>query len=199
MDSKNHMEDKMKKRNVFLFIGVCVTLVILLIGVHVIQEEKRQEQIVAYLAESENFYVKFDFDNVEKCYDMLDNLNYDTSKRREILDYDKKVYPDAFAYYTAINKLNDSLHSGSYPSLSKLIENMTIPTQKFELLEINDESMIGQYIKSVKSNPMFSIFNEEYIYENKYNLDYGLTSWGFAYVIETYTEILADEQFPYLQ
>lgn len=141
----------------------------------------------------------FDFDGIENCYKMLDELDYDTSKQREILEYDRTVYQDAYAYFVAINDVDEKLHNRGYSSLKALINKMKTPTKKFEKLDINLDSEIGQYISNVRSNIMYITFNAEYVDSTKYDLDYGLTSWGFAYVIETYTEEIVKIDFPYIR
>ncbi len=208
-----HCGKKLKKSKLILPVVLIVIIVAGCAGGYLgwnqyqkIQEEKRieaerqrQEQIANLLAQVDELYVSFDFDEIENCYDALDDLQYDTSKQREILEYDRSVYKDAYAYYTAIKEVDDKLHQGGYTSLSFLISTMKAPTKKFEALEINLESEIGKYISQVRNNVMYSTFNSEYVNGTEYDLDYGLTSWGFELVIETYTEQIAAEKFPYIQ
>ena len=162
-------------------------------------EKQRQEQIDNLLAQVDGLYASFDFAGIEKCYDSLDELQYDTSKQRKILEYDKSVYEDAYTYYTSIEKVNSKIHEGGYGSLKELVDTIKTPTKNFETLEINYESEVGKYISSVKNNVMYSTFNAEFINNEKYDLDNGLTSWGYADIIETYTDYILEEKFPYIQ
>lgn len=198
-----------------------LVLLILLVGVIIIfggggyfgwnqyqklQEEKRieaekqkQEQIDNLLAQVDGLYASFDFEGIEDCYDSLDELQYDTSKHRKILEYDKSVYEDAYNYYTGIESVNSKIHEGGYGSLKKLVDTIKTPTKNFETLEINYESEIGKYISSVRNNVMYSTFNAEFINNEKYDLDDGLTSWGYADIIKTYTDYILEEKFPHIQ
>lgn len=162
-------------------------------------EKQRQEKIDNLLAQVDGLYASFDFEGVEKCYDSLEELQYDTSKQRKILEYDKSVYEDAYAYYTAINNVNSKLYKGGYGSLESLVNTLRTPTKNFEALEINYNSEIGMYINNVRSNVMYNMFNSEYVNSTKYDLDYGLTSWGYADIIKTYTNYILEEKFPYMQ
>jgi hypothetical protein len=163
------------------------------------QEAKRQAQIENLLKQSEEAYAVFDFDTVAQCYDELESLDYDISQQRKLLEYDMSVYEDAYGYYIAICDVDTKLHSGSYNSLRTLINTMKTPTDKFEALEINTDSEIGQYINNVRSNIMYQIFTSDYVYSDEYDLDYGLTKSGYAYIISTNTEIIVQEQFPYIE
>ncbi|MCI8326699.1 MAG: cbb3-type cytochrome oxidase assembly protein CcoS [Lachnospiraceae bacterium] len=186
----------MNNNKLIILIVVAVLVVVCIVGAFWwgMQKKQQEEQIEGYLNKVDELYKDFDFEGIEECYDALDTLEYDVSKQREILEYDRKVYEDAYAYYVAINNVNDKLHTGGYSSLRNLIDTMKTPTRNFEALEINTDSEIGKYIGGVKSNIMYETFNSEYVNSTKYNLDYGLTSWGYAYVIETYTEQIAKEE-----
>lgn len=162
-------------------------------------EKQRQEQIDSILAQVNELYASFDFEGVEKCYNSLDELQYDTSKQRKILEYDKSVYEDAYAYYTAVNNVNSRLYKKEYDSLELLVNTLRTPTKNFEKLEINTDSKIGMYISNVRNNVMYNTFNSEFINNTEYDLDYGLTTAGYAYVIETYMEQITKEKFPYMQ
>lgn len=161
-----------------------------------IQNEKYIEKL---LIKVETLYTEFDFDGIEKCYDALDKLEYNTSTQREILEYDRNVYEDAYAYYVAIKNVNDKVHNGTYGSLRALINTMEIPTKNFETLEINSDSEIGRYIERVRNNVIYDAFNSEYLNSTKLDLDSGLTSWGYEYLIGLYTEEIVAEKFPHIE
>ncbi len=121
------------------------------------------------------------------------------SKQREILEYDRQVYPDAYAYYESIKDVDEKLHNGEYNSLRALINKMISPTKNFEALEINRDSEIGKYINNVRNNNMYTMFNSEFVNSTEYDLDYYLTSWGYVTILETYTEEIVKEKFPYIK
>jgi hypothetical protein len=201
-----HCNRRIKKNKFILPVIIVILLLIVCVGVFYgtkqyqkIQAEKRQVQIESLLVQIDEFYAVLDFDSIQKNYDALEELHYDVSKQREILDYDRKVYPDAYAYYEAINDINDKLHNGDYNSLRELVNKMKNPTENFEALEINNDSEIGKYINNIRGNIMYSMFNSEYVNSTKYDLDYYLTSQGYAIILETYTEELVKEKFPYIE
>ncbi len=164
-----------------------------------IEEEQRQEQISNLLTQVEELYVSFDFDAIEKCYDELYELQYDVSEQREILDYDRSVYKDAYAYFEAINDFSDKLNKGGYGSLRTLVDTMKKPTKNFLALEINLDSEIGKYIGVVRDSIMFTMFNSEFVNSEKYNLDYRYTKKDYEYIIDSYTDAIIKEEFPYIQ
>lgn len=198
-----HCEKKLKKNKYIIPVIIVVVLIIACVGVFFgwkqyqkVQEEKRQEKIESLLTQVDEAYSIFDFDGIEDCYDALDDLNYDMSKQREILEYDRKVYTDAYAYYQAISDVDRRLHNGDYTSLRALINKMITPTKNFEALEINTDSEIGKYISNVRNNIMYTMFNSEFVNSTKYDLDYYLTSWGYVTILEGYTEAIVKEEFP---
>ena len=77
-----------------------------------------------------------------------------------------------------------------------LINGLITPTEKFEMLEINLDSRIGQYISNVQSSVMYEEFNYLYVNGTEFDLDYYLTSSMYGYIISVYTEELANIDFP---
>lgn len=197
---------RVKKNKVILSVIIVILLSIICAGAFYgwkqyqkMQEEKRQAQIESLLEKVDEFYKIFDFDSIEKSYDALEELHYDVLKQREILEYDRKVYPAAYAYYEAINDINEKLHNGDYNSLRTLVDKMKDPTENFEALKINNDSQIGKYINNVRSSIMYSIFNSEFVNSTEYDLDYYLTTWGYVTILQTYTEEIVKEKFPYIE
>lgn len=197
---------RIKKNKFILPVIIIILLLIVCIGAFYglrqyqkIQAEKRQAQIESLLAQIDEYYAVFDFDSIEKYYDALEELNYDVSKQREVLEYDRKVYPDAYAYYEAINEINEKLHNGDYDSLRALVNEMKNPTEHFETLEINNDSEIGKYINNTRGSIMYSMFNSEFVNSTEIDLDYYLTSRGYASILQTYTESIVKEKFPYIE
>lgn len=197
---------QVKRSKVILPVIIVILLLMTCVGLFYgwkqyqkIQEEKRQTQIENLLIQVDELYAVFDFEGIENNYDALEELHYDVSKRREILEYDKQVYPDAYAYYEAINNINEKLHNGDYNSLRALVNTMKNPTENFEALEINSDSEIGKYINNIKGNIMYNMFNSEFVNSTEYDLDYYLTSWGYVTILETYTEKIVKEKFPYIE
>ena len=201
-----HCGKKLKRNKFIIPVIMVLILIIACVGIFFgwkqyqkVQEEKRQEKIENLLTQVDEAYAKFDFDGIEECYDTLDGLQYDTSKQREILEYDRLVYADAYAYYQAINDVDERLHNGDYSSLRALMNKMITPTKNFEALEINNDSKIGKYISNVRNNIMYTMFNSEFVNSTEYDLDYYLTSWGYVTILETYTEEIVKEEFPYVE
>lgn len=197
---------RMKKNKVMLPMIAVILLIVVCVGAFYgwkqyqrVQAEKRQTQIENLLAQIDELYAIFDFDSIEENYDALEALQYDVAKQREVLEYDRKVYPDAYAYYEAINDINKKLHNGDYNSLRILVNELKSPTENFEALEINSDSEIGKYIDKIRGNIMYNMLNSEYVNSSKYDLDYYLTSGGYATVLRMHTEEIAKEKFPYIE
>lgn len=197
---------KLKKNKFIIPVIIVVVLIIACVGAFFgwnqyqkVQEVRRQEKIENLLTQVGEAYAIFDFDSIEECYDALDDIYYNTSKQREVLEYDRKVYTEAYAYYQAIKDVDKRLHNGDYGSLRALINKMTTPTKNFETLEINNDSKIGKYISNVRNNIMYTTFNSEFVNSTEYDLDYYLTSRGYEYILKTYTEEILKEKFPYMQ
>ena len=193
---------RLKKRNVILPLIIGIILIIICVGAYAgkqyqINQEKKINNI---LAQVDILYSTFSFDEIEKCYDQLDALHYDTAKQRKLLEYDKEVYPAAYAYYQAITDADNKLHSGKYNSLDSMINGLKTPTKNFEALEINTDSEIGKYINNVRNNFMYITFNAQFVNADlQYSLDYYLTSGGYVIILETYTEEIVKEKFPYIK
>lgn len=192
---------RLKKNKFILLIIIIILLIITCVGVvfgwkqyQKIQEEK----IESILTQVDELYSDFDFDGIEKKYDALDKLKYDTSKQREILEYDRTVYEDAYAYYQSIKDVNERLYNGDYSSLRALINEMITPTKNFEALEINNDSEIGKYINNVRNNVMYTSFNVDFVNNTNCDLDYYLTSLGYVSILKTYTGEIVKEDFPYI-
>lgn len=198
--------NKRVKKNVFILpVIILISMLVVCVGIFYgmkqyqkIKEEKRKMQIESLLSQIDKLYAVFDFESIEKKYNELEGLHCDMKKQREILAYDKKVYPDAYAYFEAINEINKILHSGNYYSLNGLVNKMKKPTDNFNVLEINLDSEIGKYINNVRSNSMYTMFNSEFVNSSKNNLDYYLTTRGYAGILQIYTEEIAKEKFPYI-
>jgi len=73
---------------------------------------------------------------------------------------------------------------------------MKKPINEFDKLPINEDSEYGRYIKSIKNNPMYTTFKAQYIDSDSIDLDYGLTSGGYAYIITVYTEKILEVELP---
>lgn len=161
-------------------------------------EEEKQIKIEELLSKSKEYYAIADFGSVAKCYEELDSLSYDIKKESEILDYDKAVYDKASKYYMSIYTVYNTIKSGQYDSLKGLRDSLVTPTNEFDSLEVNQNSLLGQYIENVRNSVVYTTFNSEFIYELDYDLDYGLTSWGYEVVICTYLEELLKIKCPYV-
>lgn len=201
-----HCGKKLKKNKFVIPVIIVVVLIVVCVGVifgwkqyQKVQEEKRQEKIENLLTQIDEAYAKCDFNTIEECYNALDDLQYDTSKQREILEYDRLVYTDAYTYYQTINDVDERLHNGNYSSLRALMNKMITPTKNFDALEINSDSKIGKYISNVRNNIMYTMFNSKFVNSTEYDLDYYLTTWGYVTILETYTERIVKEEFPYLE
>lgn len=162
-----------------------------------IKEKERQEQIKQLIRQSEEDYKKFDFENVFKCYSQLDGLNYNTKELRIIAEYDQSVIETTKIFYQTLVDVDSKLFNRDYISLRALVNTLKQPMKDFDELEINTESSLGQYINNIRTHNMYIGLQSEFVNNDQYDLDYGLTTNGFATCISIYTEQLIKEPFPY--
>ncbi len=148
------------------------------------------------LEKLDEVYPSLNFPIIYTYYDALDDIGYDTSVAREAAEYDQDIYADALDVYNGLQDVNNKLHNSDYSSLSALMNRYDSIIDKAATLEINENSKIGAYLNDVTSDFWYSSYKSVY-YHTTIDLDYGLTSWGHAYIITTYTEPLAAIEFPY--
>ncbi|MCR4658302.1 MAG: zinc ribbon domain-containing protein [Lachnospiraceae bacterium] len=161
-------------------------------------EDKRLDQIDDLLLEIDEAYQIPDFDKIEECYDSLDALKYDTTKQRSVLEYDKFVYEEVYAYYVAMRNFDDALNNHSYKSLKELVDGMKPYLEKITELSVNEDSKLGRYIKEVQDNPMLAGLLYTYYGDNiDIDLDYALTQSDHVMILRTYTSELVNIEFPY--
>lgn len=200
MASKN----KLRNGKIIICFGIILFIVVVVIiygreQYLKIKEDNKEKKVEDLLKHVDEAYMNLALDDVEEYYDELDKLNYDTTKQREILKYDKQVYKDAYEYFEKINDVDKRLHNGKYYSLRALMDELKEPTKRFDALEINEDSKIGKYIWNVRNNIMYEGLNLQFVNNSEIDLDYSLTSWGYVTVLETYTEEIVKEIFPYLR
>lgn len=117
-------------------------------------------------------------------------------KQKEIQNYDESVYETVINFHDTFESVDERIRTRNYTSLEGLIETLEKPINDFDNLLINEESEYGQYIKSVKNNIMYTTFKSQYIENDSLDLDYGLTSGGYAYLITIYTEEILKIELP---
>lgn len=161
-----------------------------------IAEEQRQEKISQLLTSIDASYKNADFPSVLNLLDELDGLSYDTSEARNILAYNEEVYPVAHDFYNTIVETDKIMKNRSTSSLNALAASLRDPFKKFDDLPINEDTPIGQYIKKVRNNVMYSTFKSEFLYSSN-SFDIPLTQGGYFIIMEIYTDELASIEFPY--
>ena len=84
-----HCGRKLKKEKSKIKMPVIICIVVVLVGTLAgfVWMKNREEKIQTCLAKVNELYSSGDFDGVEKCYDSLDELHYNTSSQRVILEY----------------------------------------------------------------------------------------------------------------
>lgn len=200
------------KKVIIIVVSIAVIVIGFLIGIKVhearqraieeqkrIEEEQRQEKIADIQKKVEVAYKKADFTRVESYYDELDNLGFDTSSQREILSYDKEMFPVAYDFYIKMKDADNDITNMSASSLNALVETLKIPFEKMNDAEVNSSSKIGQYITDVRSNSMYYFFESEFINDSSKDLDNWLVKNGYYTVLKIYTNELAGIEFPYVQ
>ncbi len=116
--------------------------------------------------------------------------------KKSIQEYDNSVVETVTEFYDTLKTTEEKIKNNDYNSLKNLIKTLKKPIENFEKLPINEDSEYGLYIKSIRNNPMYITFKKEFIDSNSYDLDYGLTSWAYSYIIKTDIEEILKEKFP---
>lgn len=194
---------KGKKKGIIIAAGVLLIVIIIAVSAlgvkqyNKVQEKKRQEKIQTILSDVDEYYAEGDFKNIEASYDKLDQLKYDTGKKRIILQYDEEVYDVVNDFVNTLNDVKSKLDKNSYSSLRGLLNSLKTPMNKLEKLEVNTDSEIGKYVSGVTSNIMYTAFKSEYIYNETLDVDYWLTKSTHDSLITTYVDEILKVQYPY--
>ena len=185
-------------------IGALVLIVSFIVCKQVIKynnikkEQLRQSQIKNIKEDIDEYYCKADFESIETCMTQLEELNYDTSDINKILEYDIVTYPLALDFYFALRETQNDLQNHNYTSIKNEFRKLKKEFDKFDELEINEESKIGQWIQEVRTSADYiafktAILNDEYI--NKITDD-SFTEMIFADVLSGTMKPLLNYEFP---
>lgn len=158
------------------------------------KERQNQLKIEKIINNIDDIYCEYNFNEIEKLYDELDDLNYDTTLMRELLEYDKSVYDAVIDYNTTLKSVDEGVYNSG--SLRELLNTLIAPTKTFENLEINTESMLGTYISNVRNNLSYSLFNSEFIESEQYDVDSGIVSQGYRNLVKYYTGNILEIEIP---
>ena len=189
-----------KRVKVMICIGIFVVLlVIVIVSIFFLKKANRQKRIDSLLMQLEQYYQKLDLDNAEKCIDELGELNYENiADIREKLEYDKSVQKDVIEFYNDITDADTKLKNYSVTSMNMLMSNLKETLNEFDELPENENTELGQYIKSVKNNTMYKTLKSQLDTDiDKVDFDYGLVREGYIMVFETYTDEILKIEFPY--
>lgn len=195
--------NKQKKKTIYLVASILLIIAIIVastLGIKQyskIQEEKRQEKIQEILSDVDKYYAVGDFEKIEDSYDKLDELKYDTSKKRKVLMYDEETYSAVNDFYNAFNSAKSQLSDNSYSSLRDLLNSLKTPMNKLDKLEVNMDSEIGKYVYNIKGNIMYTTFKSEYIDNEELDVDYWLTTLTYDTLITTYVDEILKVEYPY--
>lgn len=127
--------------------------------------------------------------------------NYQAQKKiqehnRIIQEYDDSVRETVLNFHDTFATVDEKIRNENYKSLEDLVDTMKKPIEEFDQLPINEDSEFGQYIQTIKNNTMYTTFKMQYIDNDSYDLDYGLTTRGYAYLITIYTEKILEIDLP---
>ena len=117
-------------------------------------------------------------------------------KQKTIQEYNESVYETVVDFHNAFKLVDEKVKTRNYTSLESVVNTLRTPIKNFDKLPINTDSELGQYIGSIKHNSMYTTFKAQYIDNDYYDLDYGLTSGGYARIISVYTEKILEVELP---
>ena len=84
-------------------------------------------------------------------------------KQKATQEYDDSVYETVMNFHDVFESVDEKIRNRNYSSLENLVDTMKKPINEFDKLPINEDSEFGQYIKSIKNNPMYFTFKAQYI------------------------------------
>lgn len=190
----------LKKKSIMKIISIAIILIVIASAFFVayeIYEKEKAKQIQQCEESAKRYMAEAEYDLAEECYDKLDQWHIDTQSERILLNYERRIRPEVLAFDASIEKIRDDLKNRNYDSLSSKVNELKEPMDRLEQLEINLDSLYGQYISSMIDNPLYKVIRDDYIDSNNYNLDSGLTSWGYEMIIHDLLEELCNESTMY--
>lgn len=213
---RNEISDKARKcpkcgervkkidKEIFILVGVVITIIlVIIIGTFLIKKtnEKRelirQTKISECLNRLESYYLEANFDNVEASINQLDELKYDTTIFKSVLEYDREVYEPALDFYENIRDTQSRVKNKNYTSISQEYKDFKIAAEAFEALPENSDSKIGQWIISLKTSSEYQVFKTiildsyaDTVEDNSY------TDWIPADMLTKTLEPLKKYEFP---
>lgn len=98
-------------------------------------------------------------------------------------------------FYGAIKELNNKV-TESYSSLQSLVNNVSDEVNAFEEIASTENLKHSEYFENVKSDPMYVKFKTEFVEAAMYDLDYPLTTLGYAIIIKTCTDPILSIEYP---
>lgn len=111
------------------------------------------------------------------------------------IETDYKVIKD---FYDALYNLNKTIDNGNYTSLTAELAKIYPVMDKFEEQALLSDSEYKTYFDEICANNMYIGFKEQYYMNvDQYDLDYPLTQYGYALIIETYTEGILAVKLPF--
>lgn len=212
----NEISDKAKKcpkcgkrvkeidKKLLLIVSVAIAVILVIIsGVFLVKqtnerrELERQAKIDECLDRLESFYLEADFDNVEVCINELDELKYDTTIQKSVLEYDREVYESALDFYENIRDTQSRVRNREYTSISKEYKDFKTASEKFEALPENSDSKIGQWIIELKTSSDYKAFKMVVLDDYAESVeDNSFTDWIPADMLATTLEPLKKFAFP---
>ncbi|MBO4997063.1 MAG: zinc ribbon domain-containing protein [Lachnospira sp.] len=153
-------------------------------------EEEKKAKIDELLKKVEELYKDQNFDQVSNIYDELEKLGYELGSKRDTLEYDKTVAKDIAEFHSTLKKVDSNLESGSYLSIREELDKLKKPMKTIKNLETNPYSKLSNYALNIRSNLMFDLLYDQYVYSAETNVDHGLVQNGYAMIVTTYTDEL---------
>lgn len=162
-------------------------------------EADRQAHIAETIEQIERLYLLADFDAIEEKLDYLDILQYDTVEMREVLTYDREVYPKCIEYLQSQNNTYNELINRSYRSITSTLRGFKSQTEAFKKIEINSKSIIGEWINTYRASVEFTAFDSVMLSEEYLNAieDNYYTDWIHADAISVAMKELMQERYKF--
>ncbi|WP_026506942.1 zinc ribbon domain-containing protein [Butyrivibrio sp. MC2013] len=152
------------------------------------------------LKQIDDLYDNADFEKIEECLKQLESIQYDTAEMREILEYDKSIYPTCAEYYKCLQETYETLHKRTYSSITTTIKKLQHETDNLKSLKIDQRSKLGLWLNTYRKSSdfvacdMVMFGNNGYVYMIE---DDSFTDWIYADTISIMLQDLVGNKYAF--
>ena len=182
-----------------IMIAACILCMVIVgaLGIVYRTNNKKEAEIKRIKAQIEACNDATDYDSAVKWCEELIKVDTDKDHSEELkaLEFSRDNFECAQKFHDMIKEMDNDLRNDSYSSLVSMLNSAKSTVNEFDKIEPDLNSDVGKYINAIQTNPMYVDFRDNKINGPKESLDEPLVRDGFAYIIQTDTELLLEEKF----